>query len=95
MTKTVFVKAGEWRTLESVWNARLVAVFLEPAGAHIKIRYGDGSFLGVDSDNQTLDGRNRKTLRVGRGSFFYARIQIRVTFDASITYDVFPGEVPS
>ena len=95
MTKAQFVKAGDWRTLESAWNARLVVVFLEPPGAQIKIRYGDGSFLGIDSDRQTLDGRNRKTLRVGRVSLAYARIQVRVSFDTDIVYDVFPGDVPS
>ena len=94
MTKTVAVRAGGWRTLESYWNTSGTAFFRMPAGAQIKVRYGVG-FLGVDSMKQRLDGVNTKTLRVGGGSLAYARMQIKVQTDTNVTYDLYPGDFPS
>ena len=84
--RTKVVKAGGWRTLESGWNANFSCRFLHPAGARIKIRYGDGSFLGRDSQKQTLDGQNAKTVSVGKASLAYARVQMQVQRDSEVTY---------
>lgn len=54
-------------------------------GAQVNVRYGDGSWLGRDSQKQTLDG-NARTLEVGRGSLAYARVQIRVQQATDVDY---------
>jgi len=92
MIRTKSVKAGDWRTLESFWNASGTAFFKLPQGASIKVRYG-ASWLGIDRQKQTLDGVNYKKLSIGTGSLAYARIQIRVSHDIDVTYEVFPGDV--
>ena len=85
--RTKSVRAGGWRTLESGWNITFSCRFLKPAGAQIKIRYGDGRFLGRDSQKKTLDGVNPKSVKVGRGSFAYARVQMKVKRDDDeVTY---------
>lgn len=88
-TKTKYVKSGDWRTLEWFWNATGTAYFVHPAGAKIKVRYGVG-FAGKDSQKQTLDGVNTKTLSVGRASIAYARMQIKVSASTGVTYDIHP-----
>ena len=80
------VKAGDWRTLESGWNVSFSCRFLRPAGAQIKIRYGSGWWLGRDSQKQTLDGVNAKSVNVGGGSLVYARVQIKVPSDIVVDY---------
>ena len=85
------VRAGDWRTLESFWNVTTTVFFQEPAGAEIKIRYSGGWF-GVDRQRQKLDGTVRR-LSVGPWSALVARVQIRTKQDASVTYDVEPGNV--
>lgn len=88
---TKVIEAGDWRTLEWGWRTSFSCFFVDPAGAQIKIRYGDGPFLGRDSQKQTLDGVNTKGLHVGGGgSFFYARVQMRVERDAEVTYTYVP-----
>jgi hypothetical protein len=83
-----FVQAGDWRTLERFINASGTGFFLHPAGAQIKVRYGVG-FLGFDSQKQTLDGRNEKSLSVGGvGTYAQARMQIRVSEDTWVRYVV-------
>ena len=32
------VRAGDWRTLATLWNTTATGVFLAPAGAQIKVR---------------------------------------------------------
>jgi hypothetical protein len=87
--RTKFVRAGDWRTLESFFNASGTGFFLHPAGAQIKVRYGVG-FLGFDRQKQTLDGFNEKQLSVGAGSIAQARMQIRVSQDTWVNYVVRP-----
>jgi hypothetical protein len=61
--RTKRVAAGDWQTLESGWNATFDCQFVAPVGAQVKIRYGTGWIFGRDSQRQTLDGINTKTLR--------------------------------
>jgi hypothetical protein len=90
--RTKSVTAGDWRTLETFWNVTTTAFFQAPAGAEIKIRYS-GGWVGVDRQRQTLDGESIKRLAISPWSVFTARIQIRVTQNTSVTYDVEPGDV--
>ena len=78
------VRAGDWRTLATLWNTTATGVFLAPAGAQIKVRYGDGWPIGRDSRRQTLDGVTEKRLSVGRWSALVARMQVRVQQDTVI-----------
>jgi hypothetical protein len=79
------VKAGDWRTLESYWNATGHGYFREPAGAEIKVVYG-ASWLSKDRQKQRLDGINIKKLEIGAWSVAYARIQIKVPQDTDVNY---------
>lgn len=88
MTKTRFAEVGAWRTLERFCGGNGKAVFLGPAGAEIKVRYGTSWFLGEDRQHQTLDGLHAKELKVGLGSLVCARMQIRVSRSRQVTYDV-------
>lgn len=85
IVRSKFVKAGSWRTLESGWNAVFSCIFRDPAGAQVKVRYGDGWRLGWDSQKKTLDGTD-KTLNVTRASVAYARVQIKVASDTEVRY---------
>jgi hypothetical protein len=87
------VRSGDWRTLEWFWNVTTTGFFHAPAGAQIKIRYGGGWPFGSDSQRQTLDGNAVKRLAVGKASLVAARMQIRVSSDATVAYDVEPGNV--
>jgi len=87
--RTKSVKAGAWRTLEYGWNATFACVFQLPVGAQVKIRYGDGRYLGWDSQRQTLDGTVR-LLNVTTASLAYARVQISVQNDTTVTYTYIP-----
>lgn len=91
ITKTKHVKKGEWRTLESGWNAQFWVSFFMPKGAQIKVRYGTGWPAGWDSQKQTLDGERIKILKVTRSSLAYARVQVSVKQDVDVTYTYFPG----
>ena len=91
--QTKFVRAGDWRTLESGWNASFACIFELPVGAQIKIRYGNGWIFGWDSQKQTLDGTPR-TLAVSRASLAYARVQIVVQRDTNVTYQYVTGGGP-
>lgn len=90
--RTKFVRAGDWRTLESFWNVTHTAFFQHPASAEVKIRYS-GSWFGVDRQRQKLDGASVKRVVVSKWSVFSARLQIRTREDANVTYDVQPGDV--
>lgn len=83
------VRAGDWRTLESGWNAKFVCAFELPIGAQVKVRYGAGWWFGKDRQRQTLDGV-RKTVEVGRAGVFFARVQMKVNSDANVTYAYIP-----
>lgn len=85
-----FVRAGDWRTLESGWNATFSCLFRDPAGAQVKVRYGDGWPFGRDSQQQTLDGTNNKSVNVGRASLIYARVQMKVQHDTEVRYTYIP-----
>ena len=80
------VRAGDWRTLATLWNTTATGVFLAPAGAQIKVRYGGGWPFGRDRQRQTLDGVTEKRLSVGRWSALVARMQVRVRQDATIRW---------
>jgi hypothetical protein len=89
MTKTV--RPGDWHTLESSWNTPFTAWFRQPAGARVRIRYGT-SFLGKDGSKATLDGTKVKELGAsGMGSLFYARLQIKVDRETSVSYQIAMG----
>jgi hypothetical protein len=92
MIKTKRITSGGWRTVESFWNASGTAFFRAPAGAQIKVRYGYGWF-GFDRQKQTLNGSDFKRLGVGYGSVAYARMQVKVSKTADVTYDVYGGGV--
>ncbi|MCC6179493.1 MAG: hypothetical protein IT305_29640 [Chloroflexi bacterium] len=81
-----FVRAGDWRTVATLWNTNAIGVFRLPAGAEIKIRYGDGWPIGWDSQRQTLDGRTDRAISVGGWSIFVARMQVRVQHDTAVTW---------
>ena len=85
-----YVQSGDWRTLESFWNATGSAFFRAPAGATIKVRYGVGWF-GKDRQKQTLNGFDYKKLDIGAWSVTYARMQMRVSSSTYVTYIVCPG----
>lgn len=95
ITKTV--KPGDWRTLESSWNVPFTAWFRAPIGAKVKIRYGIG-YLGKDGSKATLDGTKVRELSAsGMGSLLYARLQIKVETETSVSYQISmgsPGAVP-
>ena len=88
MIRTKRINAGDWRTVESFWNARGSAFFKAPAGAQIKVRYGVG-WLGVDRQKHTINGTSYKKLDVGAASLGYAQMQMRVTQSTDVTYDVY------
>jgi hypothetical protein len=92
VSRTKFVGKGDWRTLETFFNASATGTFEDPSGALIKVRYGVG-FFGFDRQKQTLDGESVKRLEVGSGgSLARARMQIRVNRDADVTYTlILPG----
>ena len=92
MVRTKHITSGDWRTVESFWNANGTAFFRAPSGAKIKVRYGVGWF-GFDRQTQTLNGSDFKKLSVGAGSVARARMQIRVSHTTDVTYDVYGGGV--
>lgn len=88
MVRRKHISSGNWRTVESFWNAKGTAFFQAPVGAQIKVRYGVGWF-GFDSQKQTLDGVAYKKLVVDLGSLSLARMQIKVSQTTDVTYDVY------
>ena len=92
MAHTKRIEAGDWRTVESFWNANGTAFFKLPIGASIKVRHGVG-FLGFDRQKQTLNGSDYKKLSVGTGSISRARMQIKVSQTTDVTYDIYGGGV--
>ncbi len=80
------VRVGDWRTLEFGWNTSFSCMFQDPAGAQVKVRYGGGWPFGRDSQKQTLDGTNNKSVSVSRASLVYARAQMRVQRDTEVRY---------
>jgi len=87
VTRTKLVKAGDWRTLESGWNANFSCQFFLPAGAKIKLRKGLGWF-GWNSQEQTLDGVTPKVINVG--GVIYSRVQMKVAHDVEVSYLYIP-----
>ncbi|MBM0744505.1 hypothetical protein JOY44_23335 [Phormidium sp. CLA17] len=84
IARNKFVRAGDWRTLESGWNATYSCRFQNPTGAQVKIRYGVG-WLGWDSQKKTLDGTN-KLVNVTRASVANSRVQVKVLRDTEVSY---------
>jgi hypothetical protein len=91
MRKTRFVEVGRWRTLERVWGRRVRAVFVHPARARVKVRYGDGPGLGWDGPQEVLDGLRAKALVVGWASLLGARVQIEVPRSTMVSYELVDG----
>ena len=87
VTRTKFVKRGDWRTLESGWNASFSCQFFLPAGAKVKLRKGLG-WLGWNSQEKTLDGVTPKSINVSGP--IYSRVQMKVTQDAEVSYLYIP-----
>jgi hypothetical protein len=57
------------------------------------LRFGDGRWVGFDSQKQTLDGTPYKILTWGRLSLLFVRVQINVAQSTQITYDIYPGQL--
>ncbi|MBW4421672.1 MAG: hypothetical protein KME13_21030 [Myxacorys californica WJT36-NPBG1] len=91
--RTKYVKAGDWETLESYWNATGHGYFRAPANAQIKVRYGAGSIFGKDRQKQTLNGNLVKSLEIGAWSVAYARMQIKVPQNTNVSYLACSGGV--
>lgn len=65
ISKTVFVKAGKWQTLETRWSsAEIRFYFRNPQGAKIRARYGFG-WLSKNRQKQLLDGNSEKRISIG------------------------------
>ena len=64
-------------------------MFVGPARAEIKVRYGNGRGLGKDLSRQTLDGLHARELRVGLWSLVYARMQMLVPRSREVAYDFY------
>ena len=75
--RTSYVKAGEYRTLVTLWNTTASAEFGCPAGAKIRVRYG-GGWLAVNRQEKTLDCQTAKRLSVSKWSVTVARMQMKV-----------------
>ena len=86
--RSKYVQSGSWRTLETLWNAAAQGLFRLPAGAQIKVRRGVGWF-GWDTQKQTLDGINAKSLSVGK-SYIPSRMQMKVNQSTYVTYTYCP-----
>lgn len=87
-----FVRAGDWRTLETFWNVTTTAWFQGPPRAEVKIRYS-GWLFGVDRQNQRLNGSTVHRLVISRWSLFTARLQMKTKEDTVVLYVVEPGNV--
>ena len=90
MFRTLRLKAGAWRTVESLWGTGATAFFRAPARAKVRVAYAFGS----ERQLQTLDGQHYAKIEVGLGSLVHARIQVWVPRDATFTYDIYPGPTP-
>ena len=90
MFRTLRLKAGEWRTVESLWGGSATAFFRAPEGAQVRVFYGLGR-LGTERQTQTLAGEHYAKVSVRLGSFARARVQVMVPRDATFTYDIYPG----
>jgi hypothetical protein len=86
--RSKYVQSGSWRTLETLWNTEAGALFRLPAGAQIKVRRGVGWF-GWDTQKQTLDGVNTKSLSIGK-SYIPSRMQMKVSQSTYVTYTYCP-----
>jgi hypothetical protein len=86
VTRTKLVRKGDWRTLETGYNASFGCRFRAPAGAQVKLRKGVG-WLGWDSQKKTLDGITDKMIQA---SGVYSRVQMKVVQDAPVTYVYIP-----
>jgi len=80
--KSKFIRAGSWRNLEWSWNARFTCRFVLPVGAQVRANYGPG----ITSQRQTLNG-SPKIVRIGGGSIFVGRVQMKVVQDAQVEYE--------
>jgi len=83
-TITKHVKAGDWVTLETVFNQRVGFYIKDPAGAWIRVRFWWSSF-----DEQRLDGKEIK----GLGPSFGA-CQVKVEKECDVTYEYGPTGAP-
>lgn len=87
ITREKFVKAAKWTTLETHWSsAEIVFYFRKPDGAKIRVRYGYGWF-SKNRQTQTLDGSVKK-ISIGSWGLTRAKIQVKLSVDNIVTYDV-------
>jgi len=87
ITKSKFVKADKWTTLETRWsNAEVIFYFEEPGGAKIRARYGYG-WLSKNRQTQTLDGSVKK-ISIGSWGLTRAKIQVKLSADYTVIYVV-------
>ena len=86
VTRNKYVRAGDWRTVETCYNTQFGCLFRAPQGAKIKLRTGIG-WLGSDSQKQTLDGAVDKSINAKN---IYARVQIKVPQDVNVSYVYVP-----
>lgn len=88
ITKTVFVNAGKWRTLETHWSsAEIRFYFRNPQGAKIRVRYGYG-WLSKNRQTQTVDGNSEKIISIGTWGLTRAKVQMKTLNNSNITYDI-------
>lgn len=76
ISKTVFVKAGKWRALETRW-----------ASAKIKARYGFG-WLSKNRQKQPLDGNSGKRISIGTWGVNRVNVQIKTSNISNLDYDI-------
>jgi len=78
------------------WREPATIVFVKPAGATVKIRYGSTKkYFGKDRQKQRIEANKPVLLKVGSYSAVRARVQIYVEADTEVTYYVYPGGVNS
>jgi hypothetical protein len=82
---TTYVKAGDYRTLDTLWNTTATFGFMCPYGAKIRVVYGYGWF-SASRQNQTLDCIHEKTIEIGAWSKVGARVQIKVPESGYVTW---------
>ena len=88
VTRGVFVKSGKWRTLATHWStAKVRFYFQKPGGAKIRVRYGYGWF-SRNRQKQTLDGSVVKIISIGSWGLTRAKIQMKVSADSNVSYDI-------
>lgn len=85
VSRSRFVTAGGWRTLESGWNISFGCRFRDPTGAQVRVRYGVGVF-GWNEQRHTLNGSSITVIVNNLQSTLYAQVQMRVQQSSNVNY---------